>query len=317
MNGVWKVHRQPTRRNDFRNLSAVFPDKFIPVRFSRQGLHHPRASNIVRRSVQGLNGMFSLLADRSKAGPVLILGLVFLGLAAGVSKRKTPKEGAMSESNPYLSNLLIESCSLARDYVPDGNLNKPAWKGAQWVPMDRDVTGRKSVPQATTGVATLWTPENLYVAFRCRYSTLNFYEGEDAAKERWELWDRDVVEVFVNPQPERVPHYYEFEVAPNNQWIDLEIDKTKTPFNDAGWNSGFLHATRVNPESHTWTCEMRIPVGPMGTGKIEAGAEWRINFYRADGPGDDSHRRFLSWSPIPQGGSFHVPERFGIIRFKK
>ena len=49
---------------------------------------------------------------------------------------------------------------------------------------------------------------------------------------------------FVNPEPARVNHYYEFEVAPNNQWIDLEIDKDKTPFNDAKWNSGFDHATR-------------------------------------------------------------------------
>ena len=48
---------------------------------------------------------------------------------------------------------------------------------------------------------------------------------------------------FSNPQPERITHYYEFEVAPNNQWIDLEIEKTKTPFNDAAWNSGFSHAT--------------------------------------------------------------------------
>jgi Carbohydrate family 9 binding domain-like len=223
----------------------------------------------------------------------------------------------MNESSPYLSNRMIESGHLSGDFVPDGDLNKPAWKGTPWVHMEHDVTGRKNLPEAATGVAALWTPANLYVAFRCRYSTLNIYAGEDAAKERWELWDRDVVEVFVNPQPERVSHYYEFEVAPNGQWIDLEIDKTKTPFNDAGWDSGFRHKTRVDAKSRIWTCEMRIPVRSMGVEKISPGAEWRINFYRADGPGDDTQRRFLSWSPIPEGGSFHVPARFGIIRFKK
>jgi hypothetical protein len=35
----------------------------------------------------------------------------------------------------------------------------------------------------------------------CRYHALNVSEGE-AAKERWELWNRDVAEVFLNPQPE-------------------------------------------------------------------------------------------------------------------
>jgi Carbohydrate family 9 binding domain-like len=262
--------------------------------------------------------MFFSPTNRLRTTLVLVLASIILGLAAAPAPRHfAQKEEAMTESTPYLSNLLIASSSLGEDFVPDGNVDKPAWKSAPWQQMEHDVTGRKILPQATTDIATLWTPANLYVAFRCHYSTLNIYEGEDAAKERWELWDRDVVEIFVNPQPERVPHYYEFEVAPNNQWIDLEIDKTKTPFNDAGWNSGFLHATRVNPESHTWTCEMRIPAGSMGAENISPGEEWRINFYRADGPGDDTARRFLSWSPIPEGGSFHVPTRFGIIRFKK
>ena len=102
-------------------------------------------------------------------------------------------------------------------------------------------------------MASRWTATHLYFAFRCKYSTLNVYEGEDASKERWELWNRDVAEVFFNPGPQRVPHYYEFEVAPNNQWIDLEIDKTKTPFNDAAWDSHFDHATRVDSANHVWS----------------------------------------------------------------
>ena len=124
-----------------------------------------------------------------------------------------------------------------------------------------------------------------------------------------------MVEVFVNPEPARVNHYYEFEVAPNNQWIDLEIDKDKTPFNDAKWNSGFDHATRVDSEHHVWTCEMRIPVAAMGDERLTAGAVWRANFFRADGPGGDAQRRFMSWSAIPEGKSFHVPTRFGRLRF--
>jgi len=123
-----------------------------------------------------------------------------------------------------------------------------------------------------------------------------------------------VVEVFLNPQPERVDHYYEFEVAPNNQWVDLEIDKTKEPFNDASWNSGFEHAARIDAKNHIWTTEMRIPIESMNVGAIHPDTKWRLNFFRAAGKGGDERRKFLAWSIIPEGKTFHVPTRFGILQ---
>ena len=221
----------------------------------------------------------------------------------------------MTETSPYTSNARIDARLASEDFVSDGDLTKPAWKRAEWVEFDHDMSGERHYAESQTRVGVLWTARFLYVAFRSKYSTLNIYRGEDPAKERWELWNRDVVEVFANPEPARVNHYYEFEVAPNNQWIDLEIDKDKTPFNDAGWDSHFEHATRVDAKSHVWTAEMRIPVASMGAGSLGPGSQWRINFYRADGEGNDSQRRFMSWSTIPEGKSFHVPTRFGLIRF--
>jgi hypothetical protein len=144
---------------------------------------------------------------------------------------------------------------------------------------------------------------------------LNVYEGEDVSKERLGLWDRDVAEVFLNPQPEIITHYYEFEVAPNNQWVDLEIDKTKEPFGDANWNSGFVHATKIDARNHIWTAELRIPLTSMKAASIGPGTLWRVNFLRAAGLGGDEQRLFLAWSSIPEGRSFHVPSRFGILRF--
>ncbi len=217
---------------------------------------------------------------------------------------------------PYTSTLTITSKFSPEDFVPDGNLEKKVWKDAEWVRFDHDMKGQKEYPLAETEVSTFWTSTHVYFAYRSKYTTLNIYEGEDPARERWELWNRDVVEVFINPTPERVNHYFEFEVAPNNQWIDLEIDKDKTPFNDAGWDSHFKHAARIDRANHVWTVEMGIPFAAMGVREVpQGGAEWRLNFYRADGQGDSSQRRFLCWSPIPEGKTFHVPTRFGIIRF--
>ncbi|MFB3921637.1 MAG: carbohydrate-binding family 9-like protein [Terriglobia bacterium] len=223
----------------------------------------------------------------------------------------------MTDSTPYTSDARTTAKHSPKDFVPDGDLTKKVWRGAAWVKFDYHMSGQPRYPQAATEVAALWTANYVYFAFRSKYTTLNIYAGEDPARERWELWNRDVVEVFLNPQPERVNHYYEFEVAPNNQWIDLEIDKDKQPFNDAKWDSGFEHATRVDERNHVWTCEMRIPLKSMNAAAIKRGDEWRLNYYRADGLGDDTKRRFLCWSTIPTGETFHVPTRFGIIRFMK
>ena len=166
----------------------------------------------------------------------------------------------------------------------------------------------------STRVASLWTETYIYFAFWSRYDSLNLYEGENPNVERWRLWERDVVEVFLNPQPERVNHYFEFEVAPTNQWLDLEIDKTKDPFNDASWNSGFEHGVHVDAQRHIWTAEMRIPIASMKVDTMHVGNQWRVNLFRAAGKGGDDRRKFLAWSIIPEGKTFHVPTRFGILQ---
>ena len=213
----------------------------------------------------------------------------------------------------YSSSVKAETKHSSKNFLPDGDLTKPSWKHAKWVEFDNDASGKSHYPDMTTRVASLWTETHIYFAFSGRYDSLNIYEGEDPKAERWQLWDRDVVEVFLNPQPERVNHYFEFEVAPNNQWIDLEIDKTKDPFNDASWNSGFEHATRIDAERRIWTTEMRVPLAAMNVKDPRAGAQWRVNFFRAAGKGGEDQRKFLAWSIIPEGKTFHVPTRFGIL----
>lgn len=221
-----------------------------------------------------------------------------------------------ASTDRYSSKLSANSRWLRNDFVPDGNLAKRAWKTAAWVHFDHDWSGKRHYSRAATSVASRWTATQVYFAFRCKYSKLNIYSDGDSSKDKWGLWERDVVEVFANPEPERVDHYYEFEVAPNNLWIDLEIDLKRKPFNDASWNSGFQHATHV--ENGVWSCEMRIPVGvmtPRGY-RLRSGSRWRVNLFRADGEGPDKDRRLLAWSPtlVP---NFHVPTRFGILRFSK
>ncbi len=203
-----------------------------------------------------------------------------------------------------------------RDFVPDGNLQKPVWQSANKVEFDQDPFLGTHHPGLETIVASLWTPDYLYLAFWAKYRTVNTFTGEDPNIERWELWDRDVVEAFINPQPERELHYYEFEVAPNNQWVDLELDLTGTPVHNAQWNSGFQHVAVIDEKQHVWTVEIRIPVRPMGVQKIDPHTEWRINFYRMEDVGQDHARQPLGWSPLGAANkSFHQPAHFGVLKF--
>ena len=222
---------------------------------------------------------------------------------------------AQAGDEAYSSKAQTQAKRAKADFEVDGDLTKGAWRHAKWTEFDHDPKGQRHYPELLTRVAALWTDKHIYFAFSGHFEHLNVYQGEDPAKERWELWNRDVVEVFANPQPERVTHYYEFEVAPNNQWIDLEIEKKNQPFNEAGWNSGFSHASRVDSQKHIWNVEMRIALDSMKAETPRAGSKWRVNFFRADGQGTDEHRKFLAWSTIPTGNTFHVPECFGALVF--
>lgn len=216
----------------------------------------------------------------------------------------------------YSSSLSIESRLCRKNFAPDGNLKKPVWEKAKWVEFDHDWAARHRYPKSLTRVACCWTPQFVYLAYWCKYSTLNLFKDGDPSRDTMGLWNRDVVEAFLNPDPAHVNQYYEFEVAPNNLWIDLKINLDRTPPGDASWNSGYSHATRIGKS--VWTCEMRIPVAPMAGSRyrLRRGAEWRGNFFRANGAGNDAERRLLAWSPtLSPKPNFHVPTRFGLIRF--
>ncbi len=222
----------------------------------------------------------------------------------------------MDTNSFYMSHMLIEAPRASRDFDPDGDLRKEPWSKLPRTTFETSYSPEKHYPEACTQVAACWSPSWVYIAFWSRYTALNIYQDGHLSSKKWALWMRDVVEVFINPFPERKHRYFEFEVSPNNQWIDLAIDLDQTPIQDAVWSSGFRHRTRIDEESLLWVCEMGIPVSALGVEEVREGMKWRVNFYRCDGPGDDTERRFLAWSPTLEK-NFHVPARFGEIVFTR
>lgn len=155
----------------------------------------------------------------------------------------------------------------------------------------------------------MWSHSTLYLRFVSRYRELNVFSDSDPNGRRDHLWDRDVAEAFLQPDPSRSRFYKELEVAPNGMWIDLDI----TPGPLADLKSGLQRSVWLDEARHTWTAELRIPFRAL-TEHFDPAATWRANFYRIEGKQEP--RSYLAWRPTntPQP-NFHVPSAFGRLRF--
>lgn len=201
-----------------------------------------------------------------------------------------------------------------RDFAPDGDLSKTLWQTTQPVRIEcqsRDATAR---PELSTTVRALWSPEFLYLAYECPYTKLTVFDPPqteakrfDLTKEGASLWDRDVVEAFIGADPINASHYAEFEVAPSNERLDLMVS---LPAKDFGWKSGWISATRLDPNAGTWTCEVRIPLAALSGSTPAVGSRWRLNLYRKD----TANHAFLAWNPTLTGTT-HTPGRFALLEF--
>ena len=157
----------------------------------------------------------------------------------------------------------------------------------------------------------LWTRENFFLKFRCRYRTLTVFEGGDSDGRRDQLWDRDVAEVFIQPDPSQPRHYLEFEVSPNGMWIDLDI----SPSGKRDPKSRMKSRVQLNESERLWDAEIALPMRSI-TEHFDPWSEWRINFFRVEGATEP--RFYSAWQPtFTAQPNFHVPEAFGKLRFRR
>ena len=212
---------------------------------------------------------------------------------------------------PAANQAVIESVMAEHDSPLELDPANSFWKGARPVYMEKDGFG-KTVASYRTEVRTRWTKNNIYFLFVCPYEELFLKPSPHPEKETYKLWDWDVAEVFIGSDFSNIKRYKEFEMSPQAEWIDLDIDLGK-PHHEEGWtwNSGFEVKARIDGKSHTWYGAMRIPMAAIDPRPATAGNTMRINLFRSQGP--PSHRQEVTWQP-PMKDSFHVPEHFGLIR---
>ena len=218
----------------------------------------------------------------------------------------------MSQTNPVLcpeSAIQIVAAPAAHEIRLDAARPDALWQSAQPVAFCSDWQGQNPDPQRETQVRVLWSPTTLYLRFECRYRELFVFPDSEPNGRRDHLWDRDVAEAFLQPDPSRSHAYKEFEVSPNGMWIDLDI----SPGNKPDLQSGMTRSVWLNEKEKTWAAELAIPMKAL-TASFDPAALWRVNFFRVEG--SQEPRGYYAWRPThtPQP-DFHVPAVFGSMRF--
>ena len=229
-------------------------------------------------------------------------GRVFLCcFVAAVSLRAADK--------PVTPLPIVRVAHTTSDFTVDADLAKVVWRKARPVRMDRATQDAKALPKLATTVRVLWSDHFLYLGYHCPFTRITTFEPAESGKERFGLWDRDVVEAFINADAANVRHYTEFELSPNGEKLDLVL---KLPDKDFPWSSHFETAVKIDQAAKVWTAEIKIPLSSLGDTMPKPGTRWRINFYRHD----VANNALLAWSPT-FNGNFHTPERFGVLVFEK
>jgi len=206
---------------------------------------------------------------------------------------------------------VMESVQAHGDTPLNTNPDSTFWQKARPIFAQSDPNGRP-VPEYRTEIRSRWTKGNIYFLFICSFRQLYLKPQPDAAHETYELWKWNVAEVFIGTDFKDIQRYKEFEVSPQNEWVDLDIDLHK-PHHEEGWkwNSGFEHLARIDEAQHTWYAALRIPFAALGVGSVTPGTRFRVNFYRTEGPPQSATE--IMWQPV-MSKTFHVPERFGLLQ---
>lgn len=239
-----------------------------------------------------------------------VLKLRMWGIAGVVLLSSLRMMSQATQSSPCATKTSeIIAAHVAGEITLDAAHPAAEWRKADEISFCSDWQGKNADELRETRVRVLWSSKTLYLRFECRYRNLNVFEDADPEGRRDHLWDRDVAEAFLQPDPSREHNYREFEVSPNGMWIDLDI----FPGGLADLKSGLKRSVSLDPAAHRWAAELAIPMNAL-TREFDPKAVWRANFYRVEGMKEP--RAYMAWQPTgtPEP-NFHVPAAFGRLRF--
>ena len=199
--------------------------------------------------------------------------------------------------------------------IPISDLDNKAWSKATALSIDKYWSGDAAPDGRQFNARLLWSKTALYIRFEANQTEpLVVSEKPDLTKKIRGLWDRDVCEIFIAPNKEVRNKYFEFEIAPNGEWIDLGIEVTpKERLTDWDYNSGMTSSAKI--EKDKVVMAIKIPFSALGK-TPKTGDVWLGNIFRC--VGKDPGRGYLAWQPTKtKEPAYHVPSAFGEFRFVK
>jgi hypothetical protein len=204
----------------------------------------------------------------------------------------------------------IVSIYAQKDTQPNTNPDSRFWRGVPGVLAGESQAGGL-VPGSGMEIRSRWTHNYLYLLFICTFRTLNLNPAPRVDIETNRLWQWDVAEAFIGSDFNNIRRYKEFEVSPQGEWVDLDVN-LDTPHHEDGWvwNSGFKVAARISRKTHMWYGFMQIPYSAIDSRPAAINNTLRANFFLSEGAG--SYHEGLAWQPTHQQ-TFHVPEAFGTV----
>jgi hypothetical protein len=209
-----------------------------------------------------------------------------------------------------LNECVFQSVYAAEDVALNCDLQSIFWKEAHCVELQFDAHGRR-YDQHFTQVRSRWTPTSLYVLFICRYEELYLKPQPVTDRETFGLWEWEVAELHIGCDFQNIVHYKEFEISPQGEWVDLEVN-LDLPDHTVGWQwtSGCEVAARIDRTERVWYGAMLIPFSAIDLQTAAAGRTFRANLCRSQGP--PARRKLIAWR-APMKETFHVPEKFGYL----
>ena len=188
------------------------------------------------------------------------------------------------------------------------------WVQCEPVQIEHYWSGAPAMPSRHAEARVCWSDEGLHVRFvGQQHEPLIVTDHPSTDKKTLGLWDRDVCEIFLAPDPSKPWQYFEFEAAPSGEWVDLGI-VVRPEGRETDWDfaSGFTTAAKL--EGERLLVGMKIPWSES-IPKPQSEDTWRVNVFRCVGP--EAPERYLAWLPTRTAEpNFHVPQAFGTLRFE-
>lgn len=202
---------------------------------------------------------------------------------------------------------------ISKDF-PVADLDNTAWETGEEVTVTRYWSGNEAPKGRQFNARLIWSDTALYVRFAANQNEPLIVSDKPNLKSKTRgLWDRDVCEIFIAPDPNEPNRYFEFEVAPTGEWIDVGIHVTpEGRESDWDYNSGMESVSRI--ENGRVVMAIKVKWEALGK-RPKMGDIWLGNLFRCIGK--DPDRGYLAWQPtMTPEPSFHVPEKFRAFEFR-